>query len=292
MAILKAINHRRFSFSDLYDIDRYISDPEKADMFSVGGYGCPPETWVVCNKALKCQHHAKNKKQFRHFVLGFDDHDKATVQTAVSVGEDVCKYFAGYYAKFAVHTNTPHIHIHIIVGNTSYENGKQLDMLRAALVELKSYCTDVLLKHGCGGVRTWKWSVCNRRALETEDDLLEIPENLFLFSAEQTLYDGDRLPEVSLEPYGITTAVWDGYSVGATRRITPVQPVDTGNTDVSGVEEQEKTSYYVVEPDPQQGVAEAFYHMFDRFEDAIEFCGQMPGRQGQIRLITRPFIKK
>ena len=45
----------------------------------------------------------------------------------------IARLFKGYYVKCAVHNNTLHLHIHIIVGNTSYITGKQLDMAKTDL---------------------------------------------------------------------------------------------------------------------------------------------------------------
>lgn len=295
LAILKAINHRTFKFADLAEIDKYITNPAKADFFSVGGYGCPPEAWVACNTALKCQHHAKNKKQFRHFVLGFDDHDRATVHTAMRVGTDVCKYFEGYYAKFAVHTNTPHIHLHIIVGNTSYESGKQLDMPNSALADLKSYCSDILIRNGCGGVRTLKWTVYDKNTLKDAEDLLEISDSLYCIPMQYKLSYDVRQPEYSYE-MPCTTVTWEGHTVGATCCNTAVELHSDSSDGVFQYAQQypSETSpvgYYVVELKPPVGMTQAFHHKFDTLEQAVAFCGEQVGREGIIRWVSNPFIK-
>ena len=291
MAILKAINHRRYKFTDLLDIDNYITDPAKSELSCIGGYGCPPELWVSCNKALKSQYHAKHKKQFRHFVIGFDDRDKASIATARAVGYEACKHFAGYYAKFAVHTNTNHLHLHIIVGNTSYEDGKQLDMPKAALVELKTYCSDVLMKHGCSGVRMWKWSVCDAASQECADDILEIPESMFCIPTEKILYHGIIPPEnIFNTPYN--TAVWNAPQsrwVAVPPSITEVVSVPLRDSPASHAD---IISYYVVEAKPMEGMINPFSHICDSLEEAVNYCATMPSTShGDIRKIIVPFQK-
>lgn len=293
MAILKSINHRRFNISDLADIDKYISDKVKTNGHGIGGYGCPPDSWVDCNTALKSQYHAKHKKQFRHFVLGFDDSDCATIDTAIEVGQETCKFFSGYYAKFAVHTNTPHIHLHIIVGNTSYENGKQLDMPNIALVKLKSYCSDILVIHGCSRVRSYKWAAYDSKICPYEDGRLEIPESMYGVKAEEILYNTNVIQTSKSADIEYKAAEWKGPATGATRSIECFEPVeDTGKhivmPDAVVTQCQQR---YVVEPDNANGKQVALYHIFNTFEEAVEFCGTMPGRQGGIRVITNPFIK-
>lgn len=293
MSILKAINHKRFDISDLADIDEYVSNPIKTGGHRMGGYGCPPDSWVACNTALKSQYHAKYKKQFRHFVLGFDDNDCATIDTAMDVGQETCKFFTGYYAKFAVHTNTPHIHLHIIVGNTSYENGKQLDMPNIALVKLKSYCSDILVKHGCSRVRSYKWAAYDSKICSYEDEKLEIPESMYGIKAEEILYNTDVIQTSKYTDIEYKTAEWKGPPIGATRCREYFESSEDTHSRII-IPDATATScqqYYVVEPDGINGTQEAFYHIFDTFEEAIDFCGTMPGRQGDIRVITNPFIK-
>ncbi len=201
MAILKSIGMRSTDLSVLDKIDKYISDPSKTQPDGVGGYGCPPDLWKDCNRAAKRYYRKIYKRQCRQIVIGFDPHDKADVKKAYKVAHEICGFFEGYYVKFAVHTNTQHIHIHLIIGNTSYITGKQLDMSKKDLSDFKKYCSDVLKRHGCGGIRMNSYNQFNGDISGSEDiDQFEIDSSKYIDNVAETLCEPMK-PVVSLGSY-------------------------------------------------------------------------------------------
>ena len=153
MAIIKLTNNTVTTMESLDKADRYISDPSKICPNGIICSGCPPSQWAANNRALKRFWRATHKKQLRQIVLGFDPGDNIDQDRAVRIGLKVARLFKGYYVKCAVHNNTRHLHIHILVGNTSYLTGKQLDMSKADLYRFKEECSKILRENGCYGVR-------------------------------------------------------------------------------------------------------------------------------------------
>lgn len=95
------------------------------------------------------------------------------------------------YVKFAVHTNTPHTHFHILVCNTQISDGKQLNMSDSNLSRFKEHCSTALRE--CGLEPILKLDTTN------SGDPLEINEELFpkdLTQEEKVaiLYDGTEKP--------------------------------------------------------------------------------------------------
>lgn len=180
MAIMYTPNTPARSENALRRIKDYICDPDKTSRSLIGGIGCPPDLWVNMNKAVKACHNTKHRKQYRHFVLGFAPSDKIEVQKAVRVTHKIAEYFNGCYVVYAVHTNTEHIHSHIIVGNTKYSDGKQYDMRRTDLNCFKAHCSCVLRKFGYKPIRTLQYRNIKDEISGSEDTaMLEIADSQY-----------------------------------------------------------------------------------------------------------------
>ena len=148
MAVCIFINNTDKSLDSLDKADKYISHPSKIAPRGIVGSGCPPDQWASSNRALKRFWHAAKKKQLRHIVIGFAPNDNVDNDKAARIALMIARLFKGYYVKCAVHNNTLHLHIHIIVGNTSYITGKQLDMSKTDLCRFKAECTKILRATG------------------------------------------------------------------------------------------------------------------------------------------------
>ena len=67
-----------------------------------------------------------------------DDNDKLTYEEAFNIAKEFAeKFFEGYQVMFAVHTDTPHKHVHFLIGNCHIETGKAY---RRSQKDLKTMC--------------------------------------------------------------------------------------------------------------------------------------------------------
>lgn len=208
MAVVKALN-LSFNVLQIIDkMDKYISDLEKTTPKGIGCRGCPPELWPQYVKANKHTWHSEFKRQIRHFVVGFDPHDIISYDEAVRVANDVAKYFKGHTVKYAVHRNTEHLHIHFLVDNTSYIDGKQLDMSKSDLKRFKEYCSEVLTKHGCSKVRMaqhFRYDGMPDGKADIKE--LEIGEDMYIDKAEEIICEpvATAVPEITVSDAGSFT---------------------------------------------------------------------------------------
>ena len=54
-----------------------------------------------------------------------EDNDKLTYEEVFRIAKEFAeKFFMGYQVMFAVHTDTPHKHVHFLIGNCHIETGK------------------------------------------------------------------------------------------------------------------------------------------------------------------------
>lgn len=67
-----------------------------------------------------------------------DDNDKLTYEEVFNIAKEFAeKFFEGYQVMFAVHTDTPHKHVHFLIGNCHIETGKAY---RRSQKDLKTMC--------------------------------------------------------------------------------------------------------------------------------------------------------
>ena len=208
MAIVKCTNISSNDIGSLDRMDKYICDSNKTSRRHIGCRGCPPELWVQQVKANKHIWHSESKRQLRQLVMGFDPHDKIRCVEAVRVANDVAKYFKGHTVKYAVHRNTEHLHIHFLVDNTSYIDGKQLDMSKSDLKRFKEYCSEVLTKHGCSKVRMAQhFRYDGMPDGKADIDELEIGDEMYIDNAEEIICEpvAKVVPEITVSDSGSCT---------------------------------------------------------------------------------------
>lgn len=119
----------------------------------------------------------------------------------------IARLFIGYYVKCAVHNNTTHLHIHIIVGNTSYITGKQLDMSKADLYRFKEECSKILRENGLYGIRMRHGRIDSFPDDVTDSEMMEIPDKWYVENP------GDMICESVESPYtaGASVRGYTGY---------------------------------------------------------------------------------
>lgn len=182
--IMKHTMQSSRSMDALAKADNYISDYSKVPGGGIGSYGCPPNGWVSACKALKINYRKKHHKQYRQFIIGFDPHDRVTVELAVKIAVMICKYYPYYYTKYAVHTNTDHIHIHFIVCNTCVTTGKQMSMSKSDLLRFKEYCSGILKSFGLSGIRSLRHALQESDVFDSSDNSFEIEDDLYFDARE------------------------------------------------------------------------------------------------------------
>jgi len=62
--------------------------------------------------------------KLRHFLIAFEENEKINAMKAYEIGKQIADYFIyEYQTVFAVHEDTKHPHIHIVINSISYVDG-------------------------------------------------------------------------------------------------------------------------------------------------------------------------
>ncbi len=146
MAIIKAINSKA-SIGGVID---YITDIKKAKSEYVSGINCSPNTAIDEMKATKKIWNKTDGRQYKHFIYSFNPKDRITPELAHQLAQKLMDYdfFKGYEIVIATHTDTKHIHNHIVVNSVNAENGKKFNMSDSQLEDMKSRCVELSRQYG------------------------------------------------------------------------------------------------------------------------------------------------
>lgn len=173
MAILKNITEVGTDFDLLFKRDEYITDPVKTNRDLIGAQGCSHRNFPQLCRALKRYSGQHDSKMLRHFIVSISpcDEDRISNTELLKAARKISAFFRDCYVKYAIHTNTPHTHFHILVCNTRISDGKQISMSDGDLKEFKEHCSKILSEFGLEPVKKVDKFKTN--------DSLEINEDLF-----------------------------------------------------------------------------------------------------------------
>ncbi len=81
-----------------------------------------------------------NGRYARHLIISFDKQEQLTNDEIYELGFEFAKYYSdSRQIVFAVHTNTDHQHIHMVVNTVSFTDGRKLHESYENYFALKSY---------------------------------------------------------------------------------------------------------------------------------------------------------
>ena len=125
MAVMKTIN-RRGKYRDpgaREDIARYILAPLKVQSGFMAGVGITEDIVGSMNEVAE-KFGKTNGVQLRHFIIAFDPDEIAEPSEAYEIGCQIaCFLGQQYQLVFAVHEDTPNLHIHFMLNSISYRDG-------------------------------------------------------------------------------------------------------------------------------------------------------------------------
>lgn len=111
----------------------YIFNPLKTENQAlIGGYNIIPHQGNATNSTYEQMITTKNifgktdGRQGYHYKLSFAATDKVTPEMAMKITEEFCKRcFCDYECAYAIHTNTQHLHSHIVFNSIDLYEGKK-----------------------------------------------------------------------------------------------------------------------------------------------------------------------
>lgn len=201
--IIKFINGNNSDPSDLKSILAYVSDKAKTTSELSGGYCCDSKYPYEDMLVTKQLHRKTAGKQYEHYVVSFDPDDGIDAATAFNVVSDITHHYNCNQAFWAVHTNTPHIHAHIVMNSVSYK-GNKFRQWKPQLEVFKSYINSICRKYGISTI----FKVCGKPPVD-DINLLEFTNDEYL-----TYYGGVQMTAETNDAlyYAYSTDDWSSYS--------------------------------------------------------------------------------
>ncbi len=153
MATVTAVNSRSKGGGGLRGSLRYISQDKKA-LLEVGrrlvsGVNCSPGTAFTEFMTTKRSFNKTDGRQFYHFVQSFHPNENVSPERVHQIGLELAeKRFPGFEVVVATHTDTEHLHSHLIVNSVSYETGKKLHQSAEDLRRHRTVSDELCLAHG------------------------------------------------------------------------------------------------------------------------------------------------
>lgn len=149
MAVIKAIS----SGASIRRGIKYISNPEKTSPELIAAIGCPenPENAWIAMESVKWAWKKIDGRQYKHFTYSFPPGEKITPEQALENAYKLfseTEQFKGHQMIMAVHVDTDHLHVHVIINSVNMENGYKLQWSGKDLRELKERCNALSREQG------------------------------------------------------------------------------------------------------------------------------------------------
>lgn len=124
----------------------YITNPQKAAIVSSimldnnKNYADQfADTAKIWNKAQ-----SKSSRKYYHFIHSFSPEDNISPEKAHRLTEELCRKFLPHSEiVIATHTDTNHIHSHIVINSVNFDNGKMLQISPRQYTAIKDYSNEI-----------------------------------------------------------------------------------------------------------------------------------------------------
>lgn len=149
MPVFKAINKHYNTQDDLWNLVNYVIADNHCIDKVYGAQGIiksQTDNMYQQMVYVKKYFRKENGRQALHYVLSFSKEEEhyIGIQEALEIGYKVANYFCGWQVVFGVHTNTGHLHLHFVVNNTSYENGKSFSIGLRELSQIQAISNNIV----------------------------------------------------------------------------------------------------------------------------------------------------
>ncbi len=140
----------------LMDVISYIMNQEKTENRTlVGGYNLiidhedPVRLAYDQMMATKQDYGKERGRQAYHFKISFATEDKVSPELAMKITQEFCeRYLKDYENCYTVHTNTDHIHSHIVFNSVSFTTGLKYSYKNGDWKKyIQPVVNDICLKH-------------------------------------------------------------------------------------------------------------------------------------------------
>lgn len=135
----------------LRDLIAYATCPEKTKGY-IGALGTDPSDPAKMLEQMQFVKNAYGKtdgyRQLRHIIISPEPQWGITVDAAYRMAYDIAKFYGNrYQICFGVHSDTDHVHIHMVQNTVSYIDGKLFSGAGTELIVFKMYVNQVIYRY-------------------------------------------------------------------------------------------------------------------------------------------------
>lgn len=145
MAVIKAIH----SSASIKTALQYIERPCKTEETLMTGISCSPASAATEMVITKKIWGKTTGRSYDHYVQSFSPEEKVSPEEAHAIAVEWAeKEFTGFEVVVATHTDTKHLHSHILVNSVSYVDGHKIHTSAAWLEQAKQRSDEICRSHG------------------------------------------------------------------------------------------------------------------------------------------------
>lgn len=180
------------------------------------GVGCLPYTSYIEMMTTKEKFKKTDGVCFYHFVQSFSDKEEITPWQANEAARELAEtLFPGYECVVATHSDTDHLHSHIIVNSVSFTDGKKLHLSPTSIQEMRQVNDEICIKHGLSVLEPYNGRKKKRRMTPGEYRAAHRGESwkirLVKAIEEALLYSTDRESFIQNMEYEGYEVRWDHH---------------------------------------------------------------------------------
>lgn len=152
MATFAAIKNATQSGGAMRGVLRYVQRRDKTlwgDRRLVTGWNCVAQSAYDEMMTTKARHGKSDGRMFYQFVQSFHPEEDVTPEEVHAIGLELAqRLFPGFEVVVATHSDTDHLHSHLIVNSVSLTTGRKLHQNAADLQRQRQISDEICAAHG------------------------------------------------------------------------------------------------------------------------------------------------
>lgn len=147
MSIAKMIKMSGQTPGCLEDLHEYVCASSKTKAGTlIGTNNILSKLPVMEMKTVKQLFNKTDKRQCIHLVISLTpDQKERTSESYIPIADKIARLFADFQCFYAVHTDSPIRHIHMVFNSVSAFDGKKFHQSKSDLARFKQRCNDILV---------------------------------------------------------------------------------------------------------------------------------------------------
>ncbi len=106
-----------------------------------GGYGLSPDYPVICMNGLKRAWNKDSGSRLNHYIfsLSSPEENQITINELLSFGAVFSRFLHEFQTVYAVHANTHHLHLHVVMNTVSFLSGRKYSSGFIPLLQFRDF---------------------------------------------------------------------------------------------------------------------------------------------------------